>query len=316
MMYWMLAPMLTLAAAGTPVPVILDTDIGGDIDDTWALCMMLASPEIDLKLVVTAIDDTPAKTRLTAKILEAVGRTDIPIGTGVKQTDRELNQASWLGDYTLDTYPGVVHDDGVGAMIDLINNSPEPVVLCVLGPQSNIAAALERDPSIAEKSRIVSMAGSVYIGYNGKDTRQPEYNVARDVEAARAVFAAPWEITCAPLDICGILRLQGDRYLQVANSENPFAKVTIENYKHWAHYKNQPEQSSSILFDTVAAYLLFAEDLCEIETVKLSVDNDGNTVPDEKNGRPVRCALRWKDRDAFEKLLVERLTGNETAEKD
>jgi len=311
MSLFLIAPILVLAAAGTPVPVILDTDIGDDIDDTWALNMLLGSPEVDLKLIVTAVNDTDRKTRLVAKILEAVGRTDVPIGTGIKQNSDPLNQESWLGDYSLEDYPGLVHTDGVGALIEAIHQSPAPVVLCVIGPQSNIAAALERDPSIAAKARVVSMAGSVYTGYGGRETPSPEYNVVRDVAAARAVFAAPWEITYAPLDICGTLRLRGARYTQIASSERPRAAVTIANYNHWSNREKHPEDSSSILFDTAAAYLTFSESLCEIETVNLSIDDKGNTVPDEANGRPVRCALRWKDRTAFEELLVKTLTGGE-----
>ncbi len=306
---FLIAPMLVMAAAGTHVPVILDTDIGDDIDDTWALNMLLGSPEVNLKLIVTSTNDTERKTRLVAKILEAVGRMDVPIGTGVKQNDRTINQEAWLGDYSLDHYSGVVHEDGIGEMINLINQSPEPIVLCVIGPQPNIAAALERDPSIAKKARVVSMAGSVYIGYNGKEKPSPEYNVAHDVASARTVFAAPWEITYASLDICGTLRLQGERYEAVASSDNPRAAVTIANYDQWANRKNYPANSSSILFDTAAAYLTFSEKLCDVETIDLSIDDKGNTVPDDAKGRPVRCALRWTDRDAFEQLLVKALTG-------
>jgi inosine-uridine nucleoside N-ribohydrolase len=153
------------------------------------------------------------------------------------------------------------------------------------------------------------MAGSVYIGYNGKDTPDPEYNVVRDVAAARAVFAAPWEITYAPLDFCGTLRLEGERYTRVATSEHPRAAVTIANYDGWTNRHHHAKDGSSVLFDTAAAYLAFSENLCEIETIKLSIDDKGNTVPDEASGRPVRCALRWTDREAFEELLVNTLTG-------
>ncbi|MBN2312051.1 MAG: nucleoside hydrolase [Candidatus Hydrogenedentes bacterium] len=303
--------MLSVAAAASAqdraMPVILDTDLGSDIDDTWALAMLLGCPELDLKLIVTASDDTPAKTRLVAKILERIGRTDLPLGTGVKDSDRELNQAKWLGDYTLDNYPGTLYEDGVQAMIDFIKAAPEPITLIVLGPQTNIKAALERDPSIAQKARVVTMAGSVHIGYNGKQGRDPEWNVKRNVEAAQAVFAAPWDITMAPLDICGTLKLTGERYLRVARSDTPRAKAVIENYDLWAHRQNFAEDSSSILFDTVAVYLACDDALCEMETVKLSIDEAGNTVPDE-NGRPVRCALGWKNRDAFEELLIDTIT--------
>ncbi len=298
---------LSVGVAGAPVPVILDTDLGDDIDDTWALGMLLGCPEVDLKLVVTAADNTIIKTRLVAKILEAMGRTDIPLGRGVCQNDHGIHQEAWLGDYHLDTYPGTLHGDGVQVMIDLIKASPVPVTLLVIGPQTNIQEALRRDPSIADNARIVSMAGSVHIGYDGKEGRQPEWNVKKDVAAAKAVFAAPWEIIMAPLDSCGMLRLDGDRYKAVAESGNPLAKAVIANYEAWANRKHHPAGSSSILFDTVAAYLAFDDAFCRMETVILTIDDAGNTIP-AKEGRPVRCALSWNDEDAFKDLLVASLT--------
>lgn len=65
------------------IPVILDTDIGGDIDDTWALAMLLNSPELDLKLVVTDTGNTTYRAKVAAKLLEVAGRTDVPIGIGL-----------------------------------------------------------------------------------------------------------------------------------------------------------------------------------------------------------------------------------------
>jgi len=291
-------------------PIILDTDIGGDIDDTWALCMILGSPELDLKLVTTAFGDTEAKTRLVAKMLTRLDRTDIPIGTGVKTDDNALNQDAWLKDYSLAGYAGTVHEDGVQALIDAIHAADGVITVCVIGPQTNIAAALKRDPSIAKKARIVSMAGSVHVGYGGKDTPDREYNVVADVPAARAVFAAPWEIVWTPLDTCGNIVLRGARYGRMAASENPLARVVIENYHIWdVNKKGADADASSILFDTVAVYLCAEEDLCVMETVQLSIADDGMSVVDEAEGRPVRCALKWKDQDAFEEKLVKSLSG-------
>lgn len=292
--------------AGTPV--ILDTDIGDDIDDTWALAYMLGSPELDLKLIVTASDNTPVKTRLAAKILTEMGRTEVPLGTGHKTSENPIHQAAWLGEYDLKDYKGVHHEDGIGKMIELIRASKEPITLCVIGPQTNIAEALKRAPDIAKKARIVSMAGSVYIGYNGKQGADPEWNVFKDVAAARAVFAADWEITIAPLDLCGTLTLSGEPYLRVVGSTSPLARVTITNYDLWANRKNYAADASSVLFDAAAVYLCMEESLAEIKTVKLAIDDKGATVVDDKAGRPVRCGLSWKSRAEFEERLIKSIT--------
>jgi inosine-uridine nucleoside N-ribohydrolase len=74
------------------VPVILDTDIGSDIDDAWALAMMLRSPELDVKLVTSCTSDTTARARIIAKMLALAGR-DVPVGIGVPMVHQEMPYA-------------------------------------------------------------------------------------------------------------------------------------------------------------------------------------------------------------------------------
>lgn len=87
------------------IPVILDTDIGGDIDDTWALAMLLRSPELDLKLVVTDTGNTAYRARVAAKLLEIGGRTDVPVGVGIHLADETGPQEPWVAGYELRIIP-------------------------------------------------------------------------------------------------------------------------------------------------------------------------------------------------------------------
>ena len=224
--------LLHAAVPQEPIPVILDTDIGSDIDDTWALAMMLGSPQIDLKLITTAFRDTPVKTRLVAKMLERWNRTDIPIGTGLKTDDGGINQLEWLGEYDFKKYPGMVYEDGVQALIDTIKKSDREITLVVLGPQMNISEALKRDPSIAEKARVVTMAGSVHIGYQGHEGRQPEWNVRADIEAARAVFNAPWEIVINPLASAAIFVSKGNGISALRIRQHPARRWSSRTTTH------------------------------------------------------------------------------------
>lgn len=299
--------LLLISCTSMALPqVILDTDIGDDIDDTWALMHMLGSGKVDLKLIITACDDTEAKVKLVARMLQTIGKTDIPIGKGIKISDKKINQLQWIENYSLDGYGGKIFDNGVETMVEMIRNAKDPIILCVIGPMMNIARALEVAPDIAQKTKVVSMAGSVYIGYGGKQGRDCEYNVCRDAESARKVFSAPWEITIIPLDTCGTIILKGDKYQRVETSPSLFAKVVIENYNIWTNRKHYPKNESSVLYDTLACYCTWSEDVVEIKTVNLSIDKEGKTYPDE-NGRPVRCALTWKDKEKFEQILVETL---------
>ena len=116
------------------VPVILDTDIGSDIDDTWALAMALKSPEIDLKLVTVTEFDVVYQAKLAAKMLEIAGRSDIPVGIGISGNKFENNCLirDWVEDYDLSSYPNV-REDGVQAIIDTVMASDEKVTILAIG---------------------------------------------------------------------------------------------------------------------------------------------------------------------------------------
>lgn len=297
-----------------PIPVILDTDIGGDIDDTWALAMLLKSPELDLKLVLTDTGNTTFRARVAAKLLQAAGRADIPVGVGLHTYDETGAQEPWVTDYALSDYPGPIHADGVGALIDIIMNSPEPVTLICIGPVPNIAAALEREPRIAARARFVGMHGSIRIGYGGSPEITPETNVRYYTPECQRVFTAPWEMTITPLDTCGLVHLRGEKYRRVYECPDPLIQALIENYRIWAEHVTwvrglDASAYSSTLFDTVAVYLAFSEELLVIEELSIRVTDDGYTLIDETTAKVIRCATAWKDLDAFEDLLVARLTG-------
>ena len=175
---------LAAQAPARPIPVVLDTDIGDDIDDTWALVLALKSPELDVKLVVTDFGNTEHRARLVARVLELAGRTDIPIGIGIKENDDPGPQAEWVKGYDLAKYPGRVLKDGVQALIDTVMASPEPMTLIAIGPPPNLRAALEREPRIAGKLRLAGMYGSLRLGYGGKPKPEPEWNVKANPAAA------------------------------------------------------------------------------------------------------------------------------------
>ncbi len=170
--------LLSAPVPGGKTPVILTTDIGDDIDDTWALGLLLKSPELDLKLVVGDYGKREYRAKLLAKFLDTAGRSDVPVGMGVDVEPKgDGPQAAWIKDFKLSSYRGRVYEDGIGRMIETIMNSPEPVTLIAIGPMPNVAAALSREPRIATKARLVGMYGSVYRGYDGSKTVSAEWNV-------------------------------------------------------------------------------------------------------------------------------------------
>ena len=287
------------------IPIILDTDIGDDIDDTWAIAMLLNVPELEVKLITTAVGNTTYRAKLVAKLLEVAGRTNIPIGIGIHENDKVCGQAAWVEDYDLSAYPGIVESDGVAALIRTIMSSSEPITLICIGPVPNIAEALRREPRIAERVRFVGMHGSVRKGYNGKAKVDAEYNVAQNPTACQAVFTAPWEMIITPVDTCGLIKLTGEKFRAVRESTVPVAQAVIENYRLWAG--GILPDASSVLYDTVAIYLAYSSELLEMEPLGIRITDDGFTVIDP-SAKLVNCAMNWKDLPAFEDIVVELVT--------
>lgn len=294
------------------IPVIYDSDIGDDIDDTWALGLLLNCPELDLKLVVGDQGKAEYRAKLFAKMLQTAGRTDVPVGIGLDANTKGTGgQAEWVKDYDLKSYPGTIYPDGVQAIIDITMKSRKPITLIAVGPMPNIAEALNREPRIAEKLRFVGMHGSVRLGYNGNKKISPEYNVVRDIKACRSVFTAPWDITITPLDTCGLVNLSGERYRKVRDCQDPIPAAIIENYRYWCNKKQKnsdmADRRSSTLFDTVAVYLAFSQEFCKMERLGIRVNDKGLTVIDPQ-AKQMNVATEWKDIDGFRDFLVKRLT--------
>jgi inosine-uridine nucleoside N-ribohydrolase len=235
----------------------------------------------------------------------------------------------------LDRYTGEVHEDGVAALIDCVLTSDEPITIVAIGPFTNVAAALEREPVIFNNARVVGMHGSIR-GYPLEPDAGPvpEFNVVSDIAACRAVFAAGWDVTITPLDTCGSVVLFGDHYRTVRELSSPLMQTVARNYDLWVAGwlesagpgwlesfsrldelcndgsidRSQPyfTRASTVLFDTVAIYLAYDESLLNVERLPISVDDDG--VMHVIAGAPeLRVATSWRNRDIFADELVERL---------
>ena len=211
----------------TPTSVTISTTPGRCV-------MLLKSPELDVKMISTTCYNSHARARLVAKLLTVAGRTEIPIALGPGENGK-TRQDEWCQDFQLDQYAGTVYDDGPQAVIDLVRKSQPPITIIAVGPLQSLSRALEKDPSIASRAHFIGMHGSVYKGYGGSSEVSAEYNVQRDAMAARRVLSAPWKSTMiTPLDTCGLVDLEQDRFKMLKQSDDPLVKALLENYQIWA----------------------------------------------------------------------------------
>jgi inosine-uridine nucleoside N-ribohydrolase len=301
------------------IPVILDTDLGSDIDDTWALAQLLRSPELDPKLILTASGDMTFRSTVTARFLEVAGRTEIPVGFGAgdhPMPPQYRNQEPWIKGYDLAQYPGEIVKDGIGRMIQIIEESAVPVTIIAIAPAINLAAALARAPHIAARCRLVGMFGSFNVGYSGTLPASAETNVRLAPADLRTVMAAPWQdVLLTPLDTCNFAVLEGENYHRIwSATHDPALRALIENYcifaprVDWMHCDYFAVRST-VLFDCVAVYLAYSEEFVETETLRFNITDDGFTVADIEGPFRARIALTWKNLTAFHDHLTARLLG-------
>lgn len=281
------------------IPVILDTDIGSDLDDTWALVMLLKSPQFNVKLITTTDGKAEFRAQQIAKLLTVAKRTDIPIGLGDDKRDTNSPKSELAG------YSGKILNDGVGAIIDVIRGSPEPITVISIGPLDTLAAVLDRQPNVASKANFVGMQGSIHTGYGG-GAASAEWNVRANIPAARKVFAAPWrQMIITPLDTCGRVVLSGARFQAFKDSRDPCVQAILESCRA-AEKKAAINEltTSSVLFDTVAIYLANPgpKPLLKLETLPIVVTNDGFTRIDA-SGRKIQVATEWKSLEGYYDFL-------------
>jgi purine nucleosidase len=297
---------LGAAAPGPAKPQLVwaDTDIGDDIDDAFALALIVRSPELKLLGISTAFGDTETRARLVDRYLAAISDAKIPVTAGVHtETANVMTQRA----YALES-PARQHGDGVVALLDAIRKHPGEVTLIAIGPLFNIGAAIDRDPkTFHQLKRVVIMGGSIDRGYDGaKGERRPadaEWNILQDPKGAAKLFASGVPIFMMPLDSTQI-HLDADAREALFAAGSPLTKQLDLLYREWSAAAAGHPQTPT-LFDPVATAYTFRPELCPATPMRIEVDAKGFTRKVE--GTPNAQVCLKSDEAGFLKLLLWRL---------
>lgn len=293
-----------------PQLVILDTDIGDDIDDAFALALALRSPELRILGITTAFGDTELRAQLLDRYLTAVGRADIPVAAGVLTPHSNVfTQAAYARQS-----PPRKHPDGVAFLLSQIRAHPGQITLIAIGPLFNIQAAIERDPATFRKlKRVVLMGGSIYRGYDGPSVggkpgqRRPpdaEWNINRDPAGARALLASGVPVFMMPLDSTQIHLETAEREAIFSHGSPLTDQLTLLYHQWMAGTDGHP--LAPTLYDPVAVTYALRPDLCPATPMRLDVDDKGFTLPVQ--GVPNAQVCLKSDEKGFLDLLLERVT--------
>jgi inosine-uridine nucleoside N-ribohydrolase len=285
------------------VPILLDTDIGTDVDDAFALALALASPEIDLQGVTTVGQDAQDRAWIVCRFLTAVGRRGIPVAWG-----RDPQPKSPIeGQIQYRRHPAPIFnrtskpikETAVDFLYSRLKAQPGKLTIVAVGPLTNIAQLLTEHADCKPWiNRIVLMGGSVRVGASGKAPPEAEWNIKSDVAAARAVFTSGVPLVVAPLDATTTVKLEEPLRRKLFDACTPLTFQVQSLYQLW-------DQRTPTLFDPVAVALCITEKFCTMEELHLEVDGKGLT-PIGKGKANARVATAIKG-DDFLKWYVERV---------
>ncbi len=281
-----------------PEKVIIDTDIGDDVDDAFALALALSDDRIQILGVTTAWGDTDLRARLVERFLSETGHAGIAVAAGPK-TDgpsAPFTQARWGEQFAA---PAKGWPNAIDFILDAARRNPGEVTLISLAPLSNVGALIRKDPETFRKlKRVVMMGGSINqgygdLGYLPDHGPNAEYNIKLDIPAAKALFASDVPIEMMPLDST---QLKLDEVLRgiLFSQKTPVTKPLEELYREWSGF---PSNRTPTLYDAMAVAVVMDPALCPVSPMRVRVDDEGFTRVE--NGAPNVSVCLHSNADQF-----------------
>jgi len=284
-----------------PEKVIIDTDIGDDIDDAFAVALALRSPELQILGITTTFGDTETRAKLLDRFLAEAGRPEIPVAAGVPTPPKGTFTQRRYAENNRFAKPA--HPDAVTFLLDQIRRNPGQVTLIAIGPLMNVGAAIDKDPATFRKlKRVVIMGGSIKRGYGDlgfgpPQPPQPEWNILNDIPSAQKLIAAGVPLYVMPLDATQ-LKLDEVKRAFLFSQGTPLTDALTLLYHQWG-------QETPTLFDPMTTTFLVNPNLCPVQPMHIRVDEKGFTRPDA--GAPNAQVCLDSNPDAFFRFYLNRL---------
>jgi purine nucleosidase len=257
------------------IPIILDTDIGTDVDDAFALVMAAKEPQIDLLAVTTVYGNVDLRARMAKKLLNLLGKSDIPVGAGQSQPlfdGKDSYWSGWEGKGLLEPLnENISYDssDAIDLMCRVLTSSPEKVVLVAIGPLTNIAVLIRDHPEVLPKIReIICMAG----------TLQPddeEWNVQCDPEAALQLFTSGLPIKLGTRHFVNQALFTQEHRKALLLRSDPTLDILVRLLDEFLSHKTR---NFSRMYDPITVSMAFTDQFLPTKTLPIKVNYENNIV--------------------------------------
>jgi inosine-uridine nucleoside N-ribohydrolase len=306
-LFLMLALSCAMLAQAAPQKVIVDMDIGDDVDDAFALGLLLQSPEIEIVGVTTAWGDTALRAQLLERMLRETGHGQIPIAQGIHTTDnpQPFTQTRYAQRGKLP--PRI---NAIDFILDQIKRQPGQITLLALGPLTNLGAAIQRDAATFGKLKQVAlMGGAVRSGYRKSQyvpsrPADKEYNIVSDIASAQKLFTSGVPIVMMPVDSTQIRLDEVERNALLGHG-SPVTDALALLYHQWIDAYQPWSSNTPSLFDVVPVAWMLDPAVCPTTPLHIVVDNQGYTR--EQAGKPNAQVCLASDQQRFFEILMPRM---------
>ena len=293
--------------AAEPQKIIIDTDIGDDIDDAFAAALALSSPEFQVLGFSAAFGDTPARARMLDRLLGETGHGDIPVSVGVAA---DVNKSAFTQRRYAEggRFARAAHPASVDFILEQIRKYPGQITLVAVGPLPNVGALIDRDPATFKKlKRVVIMGGNIETLTDAYGQAAPiaphaEWNIKNDITSAQKLFTAGVKLTVLPLDSTANLKLHEVARGALFAHGSAMTDMLALTYHQWAAATRNPTPT---LYDPMTLASLLEPSLCPMTPMHLVVDDSG--VTRTTAGAPNADVCLHSDAEAFLRFYVRRV---------
>jgi len=267
--------------------IIIDSDIGDDIDDALAIAFALNCPEVELLGVTTVLRDVHKRACMAKNLLVAAGQSGIPVCKGIgTPLVHKVDMFHVPPQYTpdMEAFAYNKEADAVDFMTDAIRRHPHEVTLVPIGPLTNIAVLLIKHPDLRGKIKSINLMGGAYYGFFN------EYNIEKDPEAAKYVFDSGVPIKAIGLDVTTKCILGQPYFDRFEHSRDPYIQFMMRLIAAW---RAAVPWQYPCLHDPLAVFSVFDSNWLTYEEKYIDV---------ELNGEHTRCMTIPHDHDRYKNL--------------
>lgn len=259
--------------------IIIDTDPG--VDDMLAMLLMCAARDIEICAVTTVAGNATIQnvTNNAKHILRLAGQPAVPLFSGAaKPLVREQVVATVHGDTGLGgitvTEEARLDGGAVDEIVRIVRENPGEVTLLILGPQTNIALAIQRNPDVMRQVReLVIMGGAFTVP--GNKNRVAEFNICVDPDAAAIVAGFPVKKTYVPLDVCNSVQVPIEEFGRINNAVIRDELQSILTPYIASIQSTELSTRGALMYDALAAYYVIRPEVCEVRSEAIAVETKG-----------------------------------------